>query len=143
MNKQSLIITSFIMLTLTACRFEYKIKRTVNVNQFTSEDLIGHWVKDDTSTETMDFKSSAIQKINLKKAFKAEVELLDSIGYKTVKGNWEINPNVKMGSNVAFKAELAVTYNMDEDNLQTFLFTIEQENDQITLKINGLRFEKV
>lgn len=103
--------------------------------KYTRADFIGKWYS--TSPEgkpeitSLDFVNDSIVKINLK-----EVD-----GDKIITGQWE--PNYKLeNKGFGLVSDLQISYMLNESMFHKVLFSVENNNNEILLSSNNLKFVK-
>lgn len=94
MKKLNPLIIFSILIFLTSCKFEKNNDPNTDV-KFEKSELFGHWIRTDEMDELENSKDVIVRKFNIKEDSTAEIEILDSIGRKTVTGSWKIGEEQK------------------------------------------------
>ena len=136
----SLIIFSFLIL-LTSCKFEINNDEKTKV-KYEKSELLGHWVRTNEMEELENSKDVVIRKFNIKEDNTAEIEILDSIGRKTVSGSWKIGEEQKIIELISFKSDFALTFWSSSNYKHMISFSVEKPDDKIILNLQGITFEK-
>ena len=143
MKKLNYLIILTALITVSSCKFEKRNEtntETVSV-VFEISEFIGQWAQAKNENELNNPTIEKIRKINFKKNKSVEIEVLDSIDYKTFTGTWEIAPimgNIQMAPIPVIKIDYLKN---EKDNTQVLL-TIEKNNLKTVLKSDNIIFEK-
>ncbi|WP_339709356.1 hypothetical protein [uncultured Kriegella sp.] len=158
------ILILFIGLTITSCEFNIN-KVDKSADKYSSElkednipkkfrisktELLGKWVQ--TGTTEIQRKKTAlhIMSINFKEDLKADMLLSDSLGTRTVIGDWDNKDSeysMKIGDNLGGDVKLTfgvlLKYFRDSQRMNIITLTEELNNGKILLKSpGGVIFEK-
>ena len=145
MKKLNFLIILSILMILSSCAFEINKDSKTDTVKFEKSDLFGYWIQTSEIEDGKDSKKGIIRKINLKEDLTAEIEILDSIGYKTVTGNWKINKEQKIGSeniNISLKSDIILTFNWNNGHVQILALSVEELNKKKILTSHKVKFEK-
>ena len=130
---------------LTSCRFEMKNDEKADIVKFEKSELFGRWIQTSEIEDSENSKNGIISMINLKEDLTAEIEILDSIGYKTVIGNWKINKEQNNGFenfNVSFRSDIILTFDWNKSHRQILSLSVEELNEKKILTSHKVKFEK-
>lgn len=141
-NFNSMIIFSILMI-FTSCIFE---KKEADIVKIEMSELLGSWIQTSSIIEGSENpKKGVIHKINFKDDFTAEIEIIDSMGYRNILGNWEINKEYLIGSeypNVTFISDVILQFNWNDNHRQILALKFEEKNNKKMLTVHENTFEK-
>ena len=140
MKKLNTLIIFFFLIFLTSCKFEKNNGKTAV--KYEESELLGHWVRTNEKDELDNSKDAIVLKFNIKEDNSAEIEILDSIGRKTVTGSWKIGGEQKIIGSLSFKPDFSLTFWSNPNYMNMISFTVEKPEDEIILNIQGITFEK-
>jgi len=143
MKKLNYLIILTALITVSSCKFEKRNETNTKTVSMVLEisEFIGQWAQAKNENELNSPTIEKIRKINFKKNKSVEIEVLDSIDYKTFTGTWEIAPimeNIQMAPIPVIKIDYLKN---EKDNTQVLL-TIEKNNLKTVLKSDNIIFEK-
>jgi hypothetical protein len=141
MKKLYPLIIFSILIFLTSCKFEKNNDPNTDV-KFEKSELFGYWIRTDEMDELENSKDVIVRKFNIKEDSTAEIEILDSIGRKTVTGSWKIGEEQKIIGSLSFKSDFALTFWSNPNYMHMISFSVEKRNDKIILNSQGVIFEK-
>jgi hypothetical protein len=116
-----------------------------DIVKFEKSELFGRWIQTSEIEDSENSKNGIISMINLKEDLTAEIEILDSIGYKTVIGNWKINKEQNNGFenfNVSFRSDIILTFDWNKSHRQILSLSVEELNEKKILTSHKVKFEK-
>lgn len=121
---------------LTFCNIK-EVKK--NSKKYTNAELIGKWkqLNSDTNPE--------IQSIELLKDGNAKIQLIDSIGARTINGTWEngFQKNTTSSHNfLQIESDILIRYFSDKNHINVLAFRVDEENKKILMDSGELKLEK-
>lgn len=158
------ILFLFIGLTITSCEFkinkvdnsadkystELKDDNIPNKYRISKTELMGKWVQTGTTKTQRSKTALHIMSITFKEDLKADMILSDSLGTRTVIGDWDNKDSeysLKIGDNLGGDVKLTfgvlLKYFRDSQRMNIVTLTEELKNGKILLKSpGGVIFEK-
>ena len=134
-----------VLMIFASCIYEKKNDVKSDIVQFEKFELFGRWIQTSKIEDLKKIKGGIISKINFKDNFTAEVEIQDSIGYKTIFGNWKVNREQKIGSenfNVSFNSDIILTFDRSRNYKEILVLKVEELNKKKVLTSYKIKFEK-
>lgn len=125
------------MMVVTSCGLEVKNDNSIKIEK---SELYGSWVQISDIKNSEQSDGVAIKKINFKKDLTADVEILDSFGYKTITGEWA--DKEKKAGPVSIESGIVLTFWTDSLNLQALALSTEEINNKKCLNSGTAIFEK-
>lgn len=140
MKNLNLLIILSILIIFSSCKFEKNNDSNTDV-EFKESELLGQWIRINKMEKLENSEEVIVSKFNLKKNYTAEIEILDSIGYKTITGSWEIDGEQKIGP-ISFKSDVALTFDKDANHRNIILLSVEEFNKKMILTTQTVKYEK-